>query len=133
MPLRKKNDYIPIKCEGWSGKFVVHKGEVSNISKAAKFNENISHSSDFYGFCTEPEEPTITWSGKFKPGEVFQKPVRNYSDDSEYYKYNTEPTVLPPEWDGKFELDPDNVRIKPERNSSDVRDYAEAKRFHEVK
>lgn len=70
------------------------------------------------------------WDGKFaKSGETYLVPERNQSATNDYYGYDTTPTVLPTTWNGKFQLDPNDVRIKPERNTSDVRDYADHRRF----
>lgn len=46
-----------------------------------------------------------------------------------FSRYDSTPTVLPTAWNGQFQLDPNDVRIKPERNASDVRDYADHRRF----
>ncbi|XP_037948461.1 uncharacterized protein LOC119679938 [Teleopsis dalmanni] len=134
MPLKKKDEYIPIKCEGWDGKFLYAPGTTNNVSKVRRYNQNVTDTSNFYGFNTEPTVLPTTWDGTFvKSGETRLKQERNRSDDSEYFQYNTDPTVLPTTWNGEFVLDPNDVRIKPERNFSDVRDYAEASRFRQVK
>lgn len=130
MPLRKKDDYIPIKCEGWNGKFLYAPGTTNNVSKVRRHNQNVTDTQNFYGYCNEPIVLPTEWDGTFKKsGEVRMQPERNRSNDSEYYQYNTEPTILPTSWNGQFVQDPNDVRIKPERNFSDVRDYAEANRF----
>ncbi|XP_055849059.1 uncharacterized protein LOC129914044 [Episyrphus balteatus] len=129
----KKDEYIQTKCEGWNGKFVYGEGSANNVSKVRKHNEFVTNTNNFYGFNREPIILPTTWDGTFaKSGEVRIQQERNRSDDQNYFDYNTEPTILPTEWNGQFELDPDDVRIKPERNYSDVRDYAEAKRFRQV-
>jgi len=134
MPLKKKEDYIPIKCEGWNGKFVYPDGASNNVSKVRRYNQNITDTSNFYGTSTEPTILPTTWDGTFvKSGETRMMQGRNQSDDSAYFQYNTDPTILPTTWNGQFQLDPNDVRIKPERNFSDVRDYAEAHRFRVTK
>lgn len=134
MPLKKKSDdYIQIKCEGWNGKFVYGNGATNNVSKVRRHNQNVTDTSNFYGFNKEPIILPPTWDGTFKQsGETRLKQERNRSDDAQYYQYNTESEELPTTWNGQFEVDPDDVRIKPERNYSDVRDYAEANRFKMV-
>ncbi|XP_065356223.1 uncharacterized protein LOC135950618 [Calliphora vicina] len=133
MPLRKKDDYIPIKCEGWNGKFHYPPGSTNNVSKVRRYNQNITDTQNFYGYTSEPTILPPVWDGTFKKsGEVIMQQERNRSDDSEYFQYNTEPTILPTSWNGEFQQDPNDVRILPERNFSDVRDYAEAHRFKRV-
>ncbi|XP_018784417.1 PREDICTED: uncharacterized protein LOC108966122 [Bactrocera latifrons] len=133
MPLKKKDEYIPIKCEGWNGKFVYSNGAANNVSKVRRHNQNVTDTSNFYGYSTEPIILPVSWDGTFaKSGETRIQPERNRSDDTEYFQYNTEPTVLPTQWNGEFQLDPNDIRIKPERNHSDPRDYAEASRFKRV-
>ncbi|KAM8712057.1 hypothetical protein ACLKA7_012559 [Drosophila subpalustris] len=130
----KKDDYIPIKCEGWNGKFAYTDGAVNNVSKIRRQNQNVTNTNNFYGFNTEPIILPAVWDGTFvKSGETRIKPERNRSDDQDYYDFNSDPTILPPVWSGEFVTDPNDVRIVPERNFSDPRDYAEAKRFKVVK
>ncbi|XP_067616793.1 uncharacterized protein [Eurosta solidaginis] len=133
MPLKKKSDYIPIKCEGWNGKFVYSNGSANNVSKVRRQNQNVTDTSNFYGCNTEPIILPVEWDGTFaKSGETRLQPDRNQSNDGDYYQYNTEPTILPTQWNGEFQLDPNDIRIKPERNFSDARYYAEASRFKRV-
>uniref|UniRef100_T1GGK4 Uncharacterized protein n=1 Tax=Megaselia scalaris TaxID=36166 RepID=T1GGK4_MEGSC len=159
MPIKKKTDYVPIKCEGWDGKFVFAPGTTNNVSKVMRYNQNITNWNDFYGYCAEPPSPKVVWDGTFAK-------KRNRSDDSKFFAYNTEPEVLPPTWDGTFaksgetylkqernqsddskyfsyNTEPEilpptwdgsfkksgETFIIPERNFSDARDYAEAKNF----
>lgn len=134
MPLRKKEDYIPIKCEGWNGKFLYPPGSTNNVSKVRRHNQNVTDTQNFYGYNTEPIVLPTAWDGTFQQSdEVRMKQERNRSDDSKYYQYNTEPTILPTSWNGEFQQDPTDVRFIPERNFSDPRDYAEANRFRRVK
>ncbi|EDW02124.1 uncharacterized protein LOC6560817 [Drosophila grimshawi] len=130
MALRKKQEYIPIKCEGWDGKFIYPDGAVNNVSKIRRHNQNVTNTNNFYGYNTEPIVLPTAWDGTFvKGGETRIKPERNRSDDQDYYDFDTSPTILDPTWSGEFVTDPNDIRIKPERNFSDPRDYAEAKRF----
>ncbi|XP_030370850.1 uncharacterized protein LOC115621367 [Scaptodrosophila lebanonensis] len=134
MPLHKKDDYIPIKCEGWNGKFLYPEGAVNNVSKIRRQNQNVTNTNNFYGFNTEPIVLPTTWDGTFaRSGETRMQPQRNCSDDQNYFDYDTSTTVLPPTWNGEFVTDSNDVRIKPERNYSDPRDFAEANRFKLVK
>lgn len=95
-----------------------------------KPDQNRSSVNNMYGFCTEPTILPVQWDGKFaKSGETYTVPDRNTSKTNDYYGYDSSPTVLPTVWNGKFQLDPNDVRIKPERNASDVRDYADHRRF----
>ncbi|XP_030371175.1 uncharacterized protein LOC115621620 [Scaptodrosophila lebanonensis] len=124
MPLQNKNDYIPIKCEGWNGKFLYPEGAVNNVSKIRRQNQNVTNTNDFYGFNTEPIVLPITWDGTFvKTGETCHQPHRNCSNDQNYFDYHTTTTVLPPTSNGVFVTDPNDVRIKHERNYSDPRDF----------
>ncbi|ALC42129.1 CG42808 [Drosophila busckii] len=130
MPLHKKQDYIPIKCEGWNGKFVYPEGSMNNVSKIRRHNQMVTNTNNFYGYSTEPIVLPTAWDGTFvKSGETRIKPERNRSDDQDYYEFDTNPTILPTSWNGEFVSDPTDVRYKPERNHSDPRDYAEANRF----
>lgn len=96
-----------------------------------KGNQNSSNTNSFYGFAREPEILPTTWDGTFgKSGETCMLPDRNRSATNDFYGYNSEPTILPTTWNGEFQLDPNDVRIKPERNVSDVRDYADHRNFH---
>jgi len=54
---------------------------------------------------------------------------QHQSNTNNFYGFNTEPEILPTTWSGKFQLDPNDVRIKQERNQSDVRDYADHRNF----
>lgn len=104
MPLKKKDDYIPIKCEGWNGKFHFAPGTTNNVSKVARYNQNVTDTRNFYGFSKEPTVLPVVWDGSFRRSdEVIEKPERNRSDDREYFQYNTQPTVLPPVWNGRFD------------------------------
>lgn len=127
MPRRSRDDeYIPIKIEGWNGKFV-YDSTPTMATKAHPRNQQASNTNDFYGFNTEPIVLPPKWDGTFVPntggGSRYRTEDRNRSNDSQFYAYNTEPEVLPPTWSGKFVQDPNDVRIKPERNQSDGQHY----------
>lgn len=95
-----------------------------------------TNTNNFYGFDTTPTVLPAQWDGKFQPaapGNTYQVPKNQESMTNDFYGYNTEPTVLPTVWSGKFQLDPNDVRVKPERNGSDVRDYADHRNFRQVK
>ncbi|XP_055702011.1 uncharacterized protein LOC129801207 [Phlebotomus papatasi] len=152
MPRRHRDDDIPIKIGGWNGKFVYekpkvipHQDDAQNTSghddvTTAKGHPRQSGQGDkkpvyatgnqFYGYTTEPEVLPVAWDGTFAgPTQTYYRPDRNTSDTSQFYGFCTEPEILPVQWSGKFETDPTDIRIKPERNRSDVRDYAEARNF----
>lgn len=109
----------------WDGKF-----PVGYLAGRPKPNQNASNASNLYGFSSEPTILPTTWDGKFtKSGETYMVPERNRSNADNLYQFDTKPTVLPTTWNGQFQLDPNDVRMKPERNASDVRDYADHRRF----
>lgn len=109
----------------WDGKF-----PEGYLAGRPKPNQNRSNASNLYGFSSEPTILPTVWDGKFaKSGETYMVPERNRSDADNLYEFDTKPTVLPTTWNGQFQLDPNDVRIKPERNVSDVRDYADHRRF----
>ncbi|GAB0095016.1 uncharacterized protein DMENIID0001_103420 [Sergentomyia squamirostris] len=146
MPRRQRDEDIPIKIGvgGWNGKFVYEKpvvvkhGEEHNPTggvedKSGKKAEYAT-GNKFFGYNTETEVLPVTWDGTFAgPTHSYYRPDRNQSNTSQFYGFCTEPEILPVQWSGKFELDPNDVRIKPERNNSDVRDYADHRNFVEVK
>lgn len=115
----------------WDGSFP--EGYNHNRSKLVQNQANVqgqSNASNFYGFSTEPTILPTQWDGKFKKsGETYLVPERNRSAANNLYGFNSEPVILPTAWNGKFELDPNDVRIKPERNVSDVRNYADHRNF----
>lgn len=141
--IRKKNrdEDIPIKIEGWNGQFVVDK----NTPPRILHHRNDSHTYEekdasgkptkyapgnkFFGFNTEPVKLPVAWDGTFVGQNYRRKGDRNDSNSDKFFAYNTDPTVLPTQWSGKFELDPNDVRIKPERNNSNIRDYADERNF----
>uniref|UniRef100_A0A6B2EHY5 Uncharacterized protein n=1 Tax=Phlebotomus kandelakii TaxID=1109342 RepID=A0A6B2EHY5_9DIPT len=142
MPRRTRDEDIPIKIGGWNGKFVYEKPKV--IQEHQESNASGSNPRDqkpiyatgnqFYGYTAEPEVLPVTWDGTFAPSnQTYYRPGRNTSNTSEFYGFCTEPEILPVQWSGKFEMDPNDVRLKPERNQSDVRDYADHRNFVERK
>ncbi|XP_059613750.1 uncharacterized protein LOC132259934 [Phlebotomus argentipes] len=151
MPRRTRDEDIPIKIGGWNGKFVYEKptviqepaqnahGESESTAKghpreAGDKKPVYATGNQFYGYTTEPEVLPVTWDGTFAPsGGTYYRPERNRSETSQFYGFCSEPEILPVQWSGKFEVDPNDVRIKPERNSSDVRDYADHRNFVERK
>lgn len=95
-----------------------------------KPEQNRSNVKNMYGFSTDPIIHPTQWDGKFvKNGETFLVSDRNQSATNNFYDYDNTPTVLPTTWNGEFKLDPNDVRIKANRNASDVRDYADHRRF----
>ncbi|XP_055688239.1 uncharacterized protein LOC129792871 [Lutzomyia longipalpis] len=147
MPRRQRDDDIPIKIGGWNGKFVYEKPKVNvpEDSQKTSGHDDVTTTNprtgqptkpvyatgnQFYGYTTEPEVLPVTWDGTFAPStQTYYRPDRNSSNTSQFYGFCTEPEILPVQWSGKFETDPTDIRIKPERNRSDVRDYAEARNF----
>lgn len=117
----------------WDGKFAPASGGGGPYRPKPSPYTNANN---FYGFNSEPTMLPTRWDGKFapaQPGNTYLVPERNQSMANDFYGYNSEPTVLPTQWSGKFETDPDDVRLRPERNGSDVRDYADHRNFREVK
>lgn len=116
----------------WDGKFAPGGGGAAYRPKPSPY----TNANNFYGYTTEPEVLPAQWDGKFAPagpGNVYTVPERNQSLASDLYGFNNETVVLPTVWSGKFELDPSDVRVRPERNGSDVRDYADHRNYREVK
>lgn len=109
----------------WDGKF-----PEGYRSYRPKPDQNRSSANNMYGFSTDPTILPTQWDGKFvKSGETFLVSDRNQSATNNFYDYDNTPTVLPTTWNGEFQLDKNDVRIKPERNASDLRDYADHRRF----
>lgn len=138
-----RNEDIPIKIGGWNGKFVVDNNTAPRVQQH-KNDSNTYESRDvrdstpapkyatgnkFFGYNTERERLPVVWDGTFVGQNYRPKGDRNQSNSDRFFSYNTEPTVLPTQWSGKFELDPTDVRMKPERNNSDIRDYADDRNF----
>lgn len=116
----------------WDGKFAPGGGGAAYRPKPSPY----TNANNFYGYTTEPEMLPTRWDGKFAPAgpdNVYTVPERNQSMTNDFYGYNNETVVLPTEWSGKFELDASDVRVRPERNESDVRDFADHRNYREVK
>lgn len=146
MQRRKNRDEdIPIKIGGWDGRFVVDRNAPPRIIKH-KNDSSTSYAHEprdvqdsgapryatgnkFFGYNTETEKLPVVWDGTFVGANYRPKQDRNRSNTDRFFAYNTETEVLPAEWSGKFQLDPNDVRIKPERNMSNVRDYADERNF----
>lgn len=147
---RRKNrdEDIQIKIGGWDGRFVTdrnappiirhHKNDSNTYdqqdsraqpqsSKAAA--PKYATGNKFFGYHAEHEKLPVVWDGTFVGPQYRAKGDRNQSNSDKFFAYNTETTVLPTQWSGKFQLDPNDVRIKPERNNSDYLDYADERNF----
>ena len=151
MPLHKSRDEdIPIKIGGWNGKFVVDNNTPPRILKHRNDSSTYEDSSrayrdspsptktstpkyatgnKFYGYNQDRERLPVVWDGTFVGQQYRAKGDRNQSNSDKFFAYNTETEVLPTQWSGKFQLDPNDVRMKPERNNSDIRDYADERNF----
>lgn len=148
MQRRKTRDEdIPIKIGGWNGRFVVDKNAAPiirqhrNDSSIYEPPQNTRESSPeksapkyatgnkFFGYHQECEKLPVVWDGTFVGQNYRPKGDRNQSNTDRFFAYNTDTEVLPVEWSGQFQLDPNDVRMKPERNNSDIRDYADERNF----
>lgn len=146
---RGRDEDIPIKIGGWNGKFVTERGpgkvmqhrndssinvpvEVTRSSQSPDSGDRprkYATGNNYFGYNTETEVLPVAWDGTFVGQGYRHKPDRNQSSTNQFYGYSNEPTILPAQWSGKFELDPTDVRMKPERNQSNVRDYADERNF----
>lgn len=140
-----RDEDIQIKIGGWNGKFVVDNNSAPRVQQhrndsntyeprdvrdsAAAPAPKYATGNKFFGYNTEREHLPVAWDGTFVGQNYRPKGDRNQSNSDRFFSYNTETTVLPTQWSGKFELDPTDVRIKPERNNSDIRDYADDRNF----
>lgn len=144
MPRREEKD-IPIKIGGWDGKFVyeaptnLRPGYVLVNHKRKRSN---LHTQDQRPISPPPQQRyerknSATSSGDEdhdqidgnKTGNAYLFKDQHQSNTTNFYGFNTEPEIMPVSWSGKFQLDPNDVRIKQERNQSDVRDYADHRNF----
>lgn len=138
MPRREEKE-IPIKIGGWDGRFVYEKPKVKEgyVMVSHRRTRSNLHTQD-----KRPETPPQLRKNSAElsdndehdqcnnPGanvNIFRD--QHQSNTNNFYGFNTEPTILPTTWSGKFQLDPNDVRIKQERNQSDVRDYADHRNF----
>lgn len=144
---RNCDDDIQIKIGGWNGKFVAdnspprilkHRNDSSTYesqdqrdskSSPSKAAPKYATGNKFFGYNTEREKLPVVWDGTFVGPQYRARGDRNQSNTDKFFAYNTEPEVLPVEWSGKFQLDPNDVRMKPERNRTDLMDYADERNF----
>jgi len=142
MPRREEKD-IPIKIGGWDGRFVYekpvlkegyvlvnHKRKRSNLHTQDQRPEPPQPQQQYRkNSATSDDERDQLDCGNARSNVNLFKD-QHHSNTNNFYGFSTEPTILPVSWSGKFQLDPNDVRIKPERNQSDVRDYADHRNFH---
>ncbi|XP_055388354.1 uncharacterized protein LOC129616832 [Condylostylus longicornis] len=136
MSMKKKDDYIPIKCEGWNGKFEFEPGCVTDagqVARVRRYNQSITDPRNFFAFQTKATQLPPKWDGTFvgSKQEAIQShnqcgaANRNMSSGWDIHGYSNETIILPTNWDGTFQTDSNDVTIKPERNRSDNRNYIE--------
>ncbi|XP_055388325.1 uncharacterized protein LOC129616777 [Condylostylus longicornis] len=97
MPIKKRDDYIPVKCEGWNGKFTHVPGATVDISMGAKIrrhNHAITDPRNFFPFQTKVNKLPVKLSG-ITPEDV---PAR-------------EPIIMPPlQWETESQVDPNEMK-----------------------
>lgn len=142
MPRREEKE-IPIKIGGWDGRFVYEKPALKEgyVLVNHKRKRSNLHTQDQRPEPPQPQQydrkNSATSDDEKDPNQSDCNNSRNVnlfrdqqqSSTNNFYGFNTEPEILPVSWSGKFQLDPNDVRIKPERNQSDVRDYADHRNF----
>jgi hypothetical protein len=69
------------------------------------------------------DQQTQGSQGKMMTQAEYQKYKQEDSNTNNYYDFSKEATVLPVAWDGKFNYDPNNVYIRPNRNSSSTNNF----------
>jgi hypothetical protein len=69
------------------------------------------------------DQQTQGSQGKMLTQVEYQKYKQEDSNANNYYDFSKEATVLPVAWDGKFSYDPNNVYIRPNRNSSSTNNF----------
>ncbi len=140
MPRREEKD-IPIKIGGWDGRFVYEKPVVKEgyVLVSHRRRRSNLHTQDQRPATPPPQrhrknsnassdnEDRDQLDSGAGPSNLFKD--QQTSNTNNFYGFSTEPTILPTSWSGKFQLDPNDVRIKQERNQSDVRDYADHRNF----
>lgn len=145
MPRREEKE-IPIKIGGWDGRFVYEKPVVKEgyVLVNHKRKRSNLHTQDQRPEPTPAQQQYRKNSAASSGDEdrdhdqpdcsnarhdalLFKD--QQQSNTNNFYGFNTEPTILPVSWSGKFQLDPNDVRLKQERNQSDVRDYADHRNF----
>ncbi|KAG4071575.1 hypothetical protein HA402_011729 [Bradysia odoriphaga] len=136
MPRREEKE-IPIKIGGWDGKFRYEKPTLKEgyVLVSHRRTRSNLHTQDQRP-KTPPPQHYRKNSGASSDNEdqsecnnpnLFRD--QHHSNTNNFYGFSTEPEILPTTWSGKFQLDPNDVRIKQERNQSDVRDYADHRNF----
>jgi len=143
MPRRDEKD-IPIKIGGWDGRFVYEKPVLKEgyVLVSHRRRRSNLHTQD-----QRPATPPLQQYRRKSSAASSDNEDRDQSDchnsgnnpnlfkdqhqsnTNNFYGFSTEPEILPVSWSGKFQLDPNDVRMKQERNQSDVRDYADHRNF----
>lgn len=140
MPRREEKE-IPIKIGGWDGKFVYEKPVLREgyVLVSHRRRRSNLHSQDQRPTTPPPQhhrknsgassdnEDHIDGNSSGTNPNLFRD--QHQSNTNNFYGFSTEPVILPTAWSGKFQLDPNDVRLKQERNQSDVRDYADHRNF----
>lgn len=67
----------------------------------------------------------VPQQGKMMNQVEYAKYKQEDSNSNNYYEFSKEATVLPVAWDGKFVTNPNDVRIKPDRNRSSSSSFYE--------
>lgn len=135
MPRREEKE-IPIKIGGWDGRFVYEKPKVKEgyVLVSHRRTRSNLHTQDKRPDTPPQHRKNSASSDNEDKDQSECHNVNLFKDQHQsnannFYGFSTEPEILPVTWSGKFQLDPNDVRIKPERNQSDVRDYADHRNF----